>query len=159
MHDARSYYGLNQPSKKEKEKLAASDSAPQDPHSLGYTKFNKGRMEELAKPVNKERHKLVHDLQEQVDERAGKKVQFGKEAKIAERLKHKKTIAFEDYVDRDVAPIRADTGEFSTSIKTSVGLKQLDTKVDKKNGVFEMLARDHSVDSYAVQNKKEQITQ
>lgn len=37
-----------------------------------------------------------------------------------------------DYVDRDVAPIRGDTGEFSTSTKTSKGLKAFNTKTDSK---------------------------
>ena len=45
-HDARSYYGLD---KAQKEKDLADDG--EEGH--GYTQYNKGRLDELARPVNK----------------------------------------------------------------------------------------------------------
>lgn len=153
-HDARSYYGLDKPTQKEKERAGADGGADA---SAGYTQYNKGRLEELAKPVNKEVHKLMHDLKQQTADQDGKKVTFDKEVKIATRLQQKRAIDFEEYVDRDVAPIRGDTGEFSTSTKTSRGLKGFDTKADNRQGLFANLAKDPPPMPYAVQAQKEQL--
>ena len=60
---------------------------------------------------------------------------FEKEEKLARKLQTKKTIEFGDYIDRDVPHIKAD-GEFSSTVKTSKGLKEFQTRTDNKDGLF-----------------------
>ena len=61
-------------------------------------------------------------------------------------------------MDRDVPPIRGDTGEFSTSIKTSKGLRNFETKTSNKLGLFENLLKQEPEESYGAQNLKERMT-
>ena len=95
--------------------------------------YDAERLADLAQPVNKEVFKAMHLAKEEIAEKEGKNVKFDKQYKIAKGLKSKGKIEFGDYVDRDVAPIRGDTGEFSTSVKTSKGLKSFDTAKSKKD--------------------------
>ena len=158
-HDARSYYGLDKPTQKEKERAAAEDGGSADPQSLGYTQYNKGRLEELARPVDKEVHKLMHDLKERMPDPDGKKAATDKQVKIAEKLQQKRGIDFKEYIDRDVAPISGVTGEFSTSTKTSKGLRAFDTKTNNKKGTFAALVSEHTHVPYALQAQKERFAQ
>ena len=123
-HTMKSYYGKK------------------DNESDGPTMFNKERLAQLAKPHKKEKYKMIHDLHEQAMARDGKKDDRDKQKMIAQKLQKTNKIEFEDYIDRDIPPIRGDTGEFSTSIKTSKGLKNFDTRSDNKKGLFEGLLND-----------------
>jgi hypothetical protein len=82
---------------------------------------------------------------------------FDKQVQIAEKLEKKNRLDFADYIDRDVPPIRGDTGEFSKTIKTSKGLAAFETRSTNKMGLFAALAKEQPGDSYAVQNAKENM--
>ena len=83
--------------------------------------------------------------------------QFDKELNIAKKLEKKNKIDFQDYIDRDIAPIRADTGEFAKGYKTSKGLAEFETRNTNKLGLFDNLLKDMPGDTYAVKEKKEEI--
>jgi hypothetical protein len=80
---------------------------------------------------------------------------FDKQLAIASKLEKKNKIDFADYIDRDVPPIRGDTGEFSKKYKTSKGLAEFETRSSNKLGLFDNLLKDEPGDTYATTEKKE----
>ena len=102
-----------------------SNPEAKDLYSLGVTGFSKDRLESLSKPVNKDLHRIMKEYQDKMEpERlAG----ADKAQRIMNKLEKTNRVDFEDYVDRDVPPIRGDTGEFSKTIKTSKGLAGFET--------------------------------
>ena len=121
---------------------------------LGATAFDKDRCEALAAPVDKGMQKALVEAKAKKDTGLGV---FDKQLQIAEKLDKKKRLDFADYVDRDVPHIRADTGEFSTSVKTSKGLAAFETRSTNKLGLFEALAKEQPGDAFAVQQAKEKL--
>lgn len=95
-----------------------------------YQSVNADRLERLAQPRDPDKHKASYDMKAQRDRN-----DFEKEEKLARKLQTKKTIEFGDYIDRDVPHIKAD-GEFSSTVKTSKGLKEFQTRTDNKDGLF-----------------------
>lgn len=88
-------------------------------------------------------YKKIREIQEKLDEERGINTAMDKQLVIADKLYKKNKIEFEDYIDRDVPPIRADTGEFYRNYKTSRGLKSLETKLDNKEGLFSQLQKEN----------------
>lgn len=150
-HDAQSYHKVKKQSVKQQMREAQEAIAEQTGST--YTAYNQGRLDDLAKPVDKGVHKMMYDLKCQADEAMGKNVGIDKEAKIVEKIQQKKKIDLVDYVDRDIPPIRGDTGEFDVTTKTSKGLKSFNTKTDNK-GLFSNLTKEPPM-PYEVQQKKE----
>lgn len=153
-HTVKSYYDLDTPAAVKRGLTGIRNPDAKTLEDLGATAFDKDRCDALAAPVDKGVQKALLEAKAKKD--AGLTV-FDKQLQIAEKLEKKNRLDFADYVDRDVPHIRADTGEFSTSVKTSKGLAAFETRSTNKLGLFEALAKEQPGDAFAVQQAKEKL--
>ena len=62
-HSLKSMYGLDSKKKGKKGITGIANPDAKDLEGLGITAFSKDRLEKLAEPVNKDLHRVLHEIQ------------------------------------------------------------------------------------------------